>query len=427
MSKEYYFISDLHIGGDGLLNHCDFEEELIGFLQRLAKNKGEKELIIIGDAFGLWELTQSKGLEKLRFLVHSHARLFDQFKATAETIQITLIPGNHDYELACHPEYIPFLEQYGIHLDPAAHIMRETEGHQIWIEHGNQHDSFNTFEYYGNPASTPVGYYITSQFVGAAGELSKKGRGDWLKDIQAVYPTEHIPHWVFSNYFYREMSPMLRYLLLPFLLLFTLSLLIVFFAILEHKNLLPSQFAQIELLRKIGGFSKLLEWMILANTTLITFFLVLAIPLFFIGRDVYSTLRRYKLMGMEHAVEDKANEYDLAAQKVFDRDQAVKVFIYGHTHEASLKVQSGRAIINTGTWIKKLTRVEAHARFLPDVYAPSYCLSVFCIRAAANGRLEIAFEVMDKKPEQELTWLQRLVTFGRRPEARPDIPPVTIL
>ena len=32
----YYFISDLHIGGDEALGTCDFEPELISFLDSLA-------------------------------------------------------------------------------------------------------------------------------------------------------------------------------------------------------------------------------------------------------------------------------------------------------------------------------------------------------------------------------------------------------
>ena len=54
----YYFISDLHIGGDGDLDQCDFEAELIAFLRRIADGPLPAELIIIGDAFGLWELTE---------------------------------------------------------------------------------------------------------------------------------------------------------------------------------------------------------------------------------------------------------------------------------------------------------------------------------------------------------------------------------
>ena len=52
MPREYFFISDLHIGGDRALHHCDFEDQLIEFLKSL-KHEQDAELIINGDAFGL--------------------------------------------------------------------------------------------------------------------------------------------------------------------------------------------------------------------------------------------------------------------------------------------------------------------------------------------------------------------------------------
>ena len=36
MSTTYYFISDLHIGGDEALGVCDFEVELIDFMDEIA-------------------------------------------------------------------------------------------------------------------------------------------------------------------------------------------------------------------------------------------------------------------------------------------------------------------------------------------------------------------------------------------------------
>ncbi len=36
MATELYFLSDLHLGGDGELQHCDFAEEFIAFLKELA-------------------------------------------------------------------------------------------------------------------------------------------------------------------------------------------------------------------------------------------------------------------------------------------------------------------------------------------------------------------------------------------------------
>ena len=64
--RTYYFISDLHIGGDEALGTCDFEQELIEFLDSLAqKCEEDVELVIVGDGFGLWEFTQVDGALKL--------------------------------------------------------------------------------------------------------------------------------------------------------------------------------------------------------------------------------------------------------------------------------------------------------------------------------------------------------------------------
>jgi len=66
MSTTYYLISDLHIGGDGGLARCDFEHELIEFLAQIAAGPTPAELIIVGDAFGFWELTDREGPSKPR-------------------------------------------------------------------------------------------------------------------------------------------------------------------------------------------------------------------------------------------------------------------------------------------------------------------------------------------------------------------------
>ncbi len=50
--RTFYLISDLHIGEDEALGVCDFEDELIDFLETLAAKADEDiELVIVGDAF----------------------------------------------------------------------------------------------------------------------------------------------------------------------------------------------------------------------------------------------------------------------------------------------------------------------------------------------------------------------------------------
>ena len=36
-AQKYYLVSDLHMGGDGALQHCDYTDEFIAFLKGLEK------------------------------------------------------------------------------------------------------------------------------------------------------------------------------------------------------------------------------------------------------------------------------------------------------------------------------------------------------------------------------------------------------
>ena len=109
------------------------------------------------------------------------------------------MPGNHDYELACYPEYIDRLKDYNLKLVPKVSITREVAGKKIWIEHGQQHDDHNHMPDFGNPYAQPMGYFVTASIVGGAGRYSEFGRGNWLKDVQAVMPLTEIPTWTISN------------------------------------------------------------------------------------------------------------------------------------------------------------------------------------------------------------------------------------
>jgi hypothetical protein len=44
--QKYYFISDLHMGGDGQLQHCDYTAEVVSFLKKLEGEGPDTELLI---------------------------------------------------------------------------------------------------------------------------------------------------------------------------------------------------------------------------------------------------------------------------------------------------------------------------------------------------------------------------------------------
>jgi UDP-2,3-diacylglucosamine pyrophosphatase LpxH len=429
MPREYFFISDMHIGGDGELQNCDFEDELIEFLKSLEQHQ-DAELIINGDAFGLWEFTTLKGAEKLEALIEQQPKLFEQFKRTGSKIPITIMPGNHDYELACYPEFIDRLKDYNLNLVPEISITREVAGKKIWIEHGQQHDERNHMPDFGNPHAQPVGYFITTGIVGTAGRHSEFGRGNWLKDVQAVMPITEIPTWTISNYFYREMAPLLRLVLLPFLLLLLLGAVVVLSWFLEAFELISfNPVLDNPLTDSLGLPGQVVRTVLVVEGVLallaLLAFIPAAIPLGILYRDVRRTLGRYHILMPKTPAQIGDGPYLEAARQAFEQDPSVAVFVYGHTHLASLKEVNGKVVINTGTWLKIPKKVPVVFGQLPPVYIPAFRLNYFRI-VEEQGQLAIYYERIEKKPPSELSWSQRLLTLGKQPDGGAPIPKRTV-
>jgi UDP-2,3-diacylglucosamine pyrophosphatase LpxH len=416
------------MGGDGRLQHCDYSAEFIVFLKSLEKEDCDTELLIIGDTFGFWETTLVQGVEKLDSIIKAHQPIFDQLKVTGAFISVTMMVGNHDYDLACNPVFVERLRAYNIHLDTSLNLIRTVGDKKIWIEHGQQRDDFNTFPDYGNPYALPVGYFITQTFVSGASRHSDFGKGDWLKDIRSV-GTMQIPDWVLSNYFYREMGTPLRWLSLPFLLLAGVTVAAIAGETLRVLGIFDYNILfQNPLMSRLGIIDNVLQVVIGINSI---FLILFGIPMGLVWHDLRRTLRRFHLNTSREAAKaalDSEDTYLKWAQKVFEEDDKVAVFIFGHTHAAFLKRlgPSGQVVFNTGTWLKLLSRVPVRFGMLPAVYYPSYRLNYFSIEEA-DSQLVIHYVAIPKTPEQELTWLQRLVILGRRPMPPEEIPAKTVI
>lgn len=420
-NRTYYVVSDLHIGGDEQLGKVDFLEELLDFLERLEKTDENAELVINGDAFGLWEITTHEGIEKFDVLVESYPELFGQLQATGENISVTLLPGNHDHELAAYDEYVERFAEYNVDLVQSGTLTRPVGDREIYFEHGQQHDPNNRIEDWGNPYATPLGYYLNTRVITRAGPLSKRGPFDWLKELQAVTPTERIPVWVFSKYFYREMNPWLRYWLVPFLFLFNISAVLAIFAGLD---LIGVWSAPVEWITTyLGQFDTAgtVVWFFLAiNVAIAGLLLLLAVPLYFFRRDIRQTIERFGVFETGVAVDD-ADPYEEAARRTFEDNPETAVYCYGHTHRPSVQVVGEGLLVNSGTWLKRLHRRDGIVGLLPPVFYPSYQLTAVRITAEETG-VTVDFEAIEKPSPapEELTFTERLLTLGRQPS--PELP-----
>ncbi|TYL40122.1 phosphoesterase [Natronococcus pandeyae] len=417
----YYVISDLHIGGDEQLEHVDFLEELLGFLERLETSDEDAELIINGDAFGLWEFTELEGLEKFDELVDRYPMLFEQLRATGESIPITLLPGNHDHELAAYDEYAERLAAYNVELVRALSITRPVGDRAIHFEHGHQQDPNNRIEDFGNPHATPMGYFYNTHVTSRAGRLSDRGRYNWLKDVQAVTPTERLPNWLASKYFYREMNPLLRYAVIPFLLLLNVSVVLAVFAGLDLAGVwtMPVDAAD-AFLDQFGLAGAAVHLLLVLNAVVAGLLLLVGIPLLLFVRDLRGTIDRFGVVETDLTV-DPEQPYREAAREVFDERPETAIFCYGHTHRPTMVDVDGRLLVNSGTWLKRLHRRDVVAGHLPPVFYPSYQLCVVRIASGDEGVVVEYEEVEKPSPTaEELTLAERLLTLGREPN--PELP-----
>lgn len=425
IGSKLYLISDLHFGGDGSLQICDFTDEIIAFLKELENESPDTELMLVGDTFGFWELTTLQGVAKLEEIISYHKAIFDQFRATGEKIKITMMVGNHDYDLACDPAFGVKLLEYNILLDTSIAVTRQFGSRRIWIEHGQQIDSYNASPDYGNPFAVPVGFYITQQAVAGASKYSVFGTSDWLKDIRSV-DIRQLPDWIISNYFYREMNMVLRILLLPFLVLLTVTAVALAAEALRiagifDANILLNNF----LITYLGVFGNAIRLVIGVSMVFWFFIFVVSIPLIFIFRDVKRTLERMQILPEETKdtpIYVPTAGYEEHAERIFAEHKDVAAYIFGHTHDAFLKQKDGRLIINTGTWLKLLQRIPVILGYLPAVYYPTFRLNYFMIKNNDDDKISVEYVVIPKEPKQELTLLQRLFMIGRKPTVNDQIP-----
>ena len=186
---------------------------------------------------------------------------------------------------------------------------------------------------------------------------------------------------------------------------------------------------------RLGILGGLLQLILTINGVILALALVLAVPLYFVIKDLKRTAQRFGLsLDPSELTGEKEDAYIDAAKAVFSADPQVAVFVYGHTHAASVRQVMGHAagsaighaVVNTGTWIKQFERVRPSFGLLPQVYVPSFSISFFRIHEA-DGEVVIAYQNIPKLPTSDLTLTQRLLTFRKRDPQTTTIPAQTVV
>jgi UDP-2,3-diacylglucosamine pyrophosphatase LpxH len=425
--KKYYIISDLHIGGDGELEDVTFKSELIGFLNSLSETDGsgeDAELIIAGDFFGFWELSTVEGPDQLSFVLDRYADVFEAFRKAGESVRITYIVGNHDHTVLGYPGSKEKLGEYNIFLDENQHLIREIAGEKIWIEHGHRHDKFNEIDEPGSELCRPAGFYITRYLLSLAGLISRMGRKNWLVNVRCVQPLNALPRWMFSSYFYLEMHPLLRLAIVPFLFFFVVSIVLFVIGIFDIFGFNTLQYLYEDTLKTFGVVGDVVDTIIGIDVLILIIFVVVSIPLFIVFRDIKSAFKRYGLVYEKKEKAEKEQAYLEGARKVFESDESIRFFIFGHTHNPFLLKDGNRYVINTGTWLERLERVKSFIWPFPSIFCPRYDLNYFVISHDGKDTI-VEYHRVDKAPSTKLTLLQKFLISLRKKPSTVEIPSIT--
>jgi hypothetical protein len=217
---------------------------------------------------------------------------------------------------------------------------------------------------------------------------------------------------------------MLRWLILPFVLLSGFEIFILGGAALEWFGKTDTNiFLNNGLFSALGIVGNLVQLILMVNSVLFVILIALAVPLYLIWRDFKATLQRFRIvLDPSELSSEKEQQYLDAAQKIFDHDPGISIFVYGHTHFPSLRQIGKRVVINTGTWLKRLDIVSSRYRFLPNIYVPFFCLNYFRI-SETEGKIAIDYRQIHKDQPKDLSLLQRLLVFKRRrqiPDPTPE-------
>jgi hypothetical protein len=98
------------------------------------------------------------------------------------------------------------------------------------------------------------------------------------------------------------------------------------------------------------------------------------------------------------------------------------VLVYGHTHFGFIRQvetdERVRAIVNTGSWTRKVLPVRGRFR-LPPVFLPTYHLS-YALAYARDGALQVELWEIPKAISYQLPWPERLAIIHKeRPISAP--------
>jgi UDP-2,3-diacylglucosamine pyrophosphatase LpxH len=399
------FLSDCHIGGDEGRDIFESPDDLASLFASLDDHAGPVELVLAGDFFDLLRIAQVPEGETRATATMSRPEYRDLFAAlrrfaSGRNRKVVYLPGNHDAEAWWNREIRAQLERAGLVHEFALSYSGAFESDPervVYCEHGNQFDPTNTFRDYDNPLDTPIGDHIVTDLLPRL-PSGWEAEGGNLRDVDRVFPLAIIPVWLTGRLYYQLVGRIVRWLLVPLLILFAV-----------HAFLQGGSTA--EILVNLGyGVGALL--------------VVFGVFVLFAGRAANRALRASATgAGVvdEPALIRRQLETAQPPPLSGGLSAQIGVFVSGHTHAPALSHFEGSAgepgaIVNSGCWLRQLQAVPA--RFgAPPVFVSRFVQTH--VRVYWDGAIQAELWEHPRPSSQRLRLAERLAVTGRLPAEPP--------
>ena len=427
------FVSDSHIGGDPGCDGFESPGELEALFEELARREGPVELILAGDFFDFLQIGEvPPGVDRAALTIGrpEYERLFaalGRFRGAAGK-RVIYLPGNHDAESFWNPEIQETLRERGLVDEFAYYYLASMEAggerRVVYCEHGNQLDPANTVEDYHDRLDTPLGHHVVMDFTRRVAPLGKISGGLDLAEIKMVYPLVAIPRWIASRYFYDFVGKVITYLLLPLLVTYGVYRVSSYFLAISRGD--PA--------RIFGSFQELPQiHRLFVDLVVFGLIILLIFAIFFLvmRHAVRRTLATVSPGGRPRYSPAEASQEKIRAimknEKGPPMDPSldpttIDVFVSGHTHLPSL-AEVGRAdgrravMVNSGCFLRQLQPVSPHLKG-PPVFMSKFVLTHVRV-FVQEGALRAELWKQPKPAKQKLTRIERLLSWGRRPQGPP--------
>jgi UDP-2,3-diacylglucosamine pyrophosphatase LpxH len=230
-----YVISDLHLDGEreSLLFHDERQGVgLASLCERIARENAE--LVLLGDIFELTGMTPpDRGLERffkkldvqleppprrpisalISAVARAHPRALDALARLSERCRVTIVPGNHDYQLGT-AEGGEALGSFGLRCAVARSVVCTVACRTVVLQHGHEHDKGNAEPSRGGEVMTQALHQAVIPFLRAHGAQRNvrmdPGRLVALRPEEAVISV--LERWLDPKSFRRFFRAFLRLL-----------------------------------------------------------------------------------------------------------------------------------------------------------------------------------------------------------------------